>query len=167
MDPLVQIEWIAAGSAIIAAFGAGSLAAVATVTVSIITGRQALAKQRLDYARQDQVAERLMESNKRVAATAAVQIGKLDVIHTLVNSDLTKAIQGHLDEAIVAVSLADQVVQLHRKAGVEAPSEVLGIIDASNEKIAALRGDLAQRAKQQSLVEQKENASEAGGVELR
>ena len=157
MDPLVQIEWIAAGSGALA----GSMALTGVIGVALLSIRAATKKELRDFARQDEVAKRLLASNKIVtdnAITTFEQLGGIAattaVIHTLVNSDLTKAIQDKLDALLVQLALAEQVVSLHRKMGVEPPSEVLGIIEASKERIAATRKDLAQRAKQQSIVDQ-------------
>jgi hypothetical protein len=170
MDPLVQIEYIAGGSGVLA----GGIAAMTTLLMSYVTGRQAVAKEKRDYARQDEVAARLMRSNAVVADNAANTFGKLDniaatakVIHTLVNSDLTKAIQGELDATIIQMSLAEQVIALYQKSPVRPPQEVLGIVAACKDKIATLQADLAQRAKQQDRVDLEENIAASQGTNIR
>jgi hypothetical protein len=160
MDPLVQIEWIAGGSAVMAACGAGTIAFVGAVILSKMNARAAADKERRDYARQDEVALRLIKSNRQVVETAATTFDKLDgiaataaVIHTLVNSDLTKAIQGQLDAVTGQLKLAEEAVAVSRERGTEPSAEIIGIIEAGKEKISELQADLAQRAKQQTLAD--------------
>ena len=87
----------------------GLATAILTGTVSpILVGWFAAKRDRRnkkeDYDRQDVVAAKaaeaailLLAANERVAKTAAVTNQKLDVIHTLVNSNMTAAMQAELD----------------------------------------------------------------------
>jgi hypothetical protein len=157
MDPLISIQTMIAGGWI----GTGLIAGIFSIGGILIVGHQQRTARKEDWARQDTVAAKLIMSNQHVADNASRTFKQLegisvttDIIHTLVNSDLTKAIQGQLDKTIISVSLAQQVVDLHKKAGIEPPPEVLGIIEAASESISSLKADLAQREKQQSIVEE-------------
>lgn len=145
MDPLIEI-------ALITVMG--------PVILTGLNGTQQWFKERRDYKRQDAVAARLLASNQHVADNALKTFDKLDniaataaVIHTLVNSDLTKSIQGERDATQGQLTLAEQLVALHREHGVDPPQHVLYMIAACEERIARLTEDLTQRAKQQTIVD--------------
>lgn len=90
-----------------------------------------------DYARQDAVAAR----------TAAVTNGKLDVIHGLVNSNLTAALSAELDakEALL--------VLLRRVRVLEPSHEIDATLDATEAKIAELRATLDDRLAQTRIAD--------------
>jgi hypothetical protein len=145
MDPLIEIALITVTGPVI---------------LTALNGTQQWFKERRDYRRQDIVAQRLIESNRHVSENAIKTFDKLDniaataaVIHTLVNSDLTKSIQGELDATQNQLLLADQLMALHRERGVAPPQQVLDMIAVGKDRIAELTEDLAQRAKQQSIVD--------------
>lgn len=115
--------------------------------LSYLNNRQRHAERAEDYARQDAVAakaaeaaELLLESNKAVAATAKVTNNKLDVIHTLVNSTLTAAIEAQLEATVQQLEWMRHVVALSTNGE---PSR--DAIVAIESKIAELRVALKDR----------------------
>jgi hypothetical protein len=79
-----------------------------------LTDRARRRDKKEDYARQDIVADRaeeaarlLLEENKRVAEATAQTQGQLQEIHTLVNSNLTAAMQAELSacEALLEMKI--------------------------------------------------------------
>lgn len=113
-----------------------------------------------DWARQDQVANRLTErqdaiarqaaeaarllvvNNELVAETSASQGAQLDVIHTLVNSTLTGAKQATLE------ALQGQLLLLERFTPEDAD-----LIDAAQAAIAELRAELSDRTTQTEIAD--------------
>lgn len=98
----------------------------------------------------DQAAEAarlLLAANERVATTAAETNGKLDVIHTLVNSNMTAAMQAELDATTRELAMMREVASLNAAAGRAPTIEVLAAIDATESKISELTAAMADRAK--------------------
>ncbi len=153
------------------------------------TGRQLRASKKEDYARSDAVAAQaaeaarllaeqqnmaatkaaeaatlLLASNERVAETADITLGKLDVIHTLVNSSLTAAMQSELDATISQVVLMKEIVGLKRDAlrgttTTTTTTEAAVALDTAEKRIKELTKGLADRKAQQSTVVQQEKAA--------
>lgn len=101
-------------------------------------------------------AQLLLESNQRVAraaATAAAQTsGKLDAvaqqaaeIHTLVNSNMTAAMQGELDSTVRELAMMKEVIGLRRHGGQEPSVEALAAVEATESRVADLRSALNDR----------------------
>jgi hypothetical protein len=101
--------------------------------------QQEVAKQAAEAARL------LLANNERVAETQEQTNGKLDVIHVLVNSTLTAALQGEMDATVREVTLMKEVLALNRAAGREPSVEALAAIDVASTKIEDLRMALADR----------------------
>lgn len=164
--------------ALIAAFGAGTVG----LAGQLLLGRQAAKLRREekqeDWARQDKVAEQaeraaalllerqdavaaqaaeaaslLLDANERVAETAAVTNGKLDVIHTLVNSNMTAAMQAELDATVRELAMMHEVIDMKRAAGAEPSVAALAAVEATATKIDELQVTLADRLKQNEKVE--------------
>ena len=150
MDPSVQIALIVG----IFGFSGPLLLAVVQYMVHSREKRQ-------DYARQDVVAKQaatvaksLLISNEQVArnaetaATAVLVVtNKLDVIHTLVNSNLTTALQNELEAASRELVLMREVITLHTAAGRKPSVETLAAIRAAESKVSELRATLNDRLK--------------------
>jgi hypothetical protein len=103
----------------------------------------------------DQAAEAatlLLANNERVAETQKETNGKLDVIHTLVNSNMTAAMQSELDATVRELAMMQEVMELKRTAGQEPSPETLTAVGATTTKIAELQATLADRAKAQAQV---------------
>lgn len=142
----------------------GTVAALGSpILMSILTNRNALALKKQDWDRQDEVARRaeaaaarnaslIAELNQSTAEANKTTVGKLDVIHTLVNSTLTAAMQVALDgvqrELVLMErdSLTDPALVVSTKKKI---AELEKIIDERNKKteIADLQGQKADAAK--------------------
>jgi hypothetical protein len=130
-----------------------------------------------DWDRQDQVAEKaekaaadlaksqkriadkaeeaatlLLANNERVAQTQAETNGKLDVIHTLVNSNMTAAMQSEFDAVSRELAMMREVAALKQAAGQEPSAETTAAIGATEAKLHELDAALADRAQAQARV---------------
>ena len=110
-----------------------------------------------DYARQDALAARLVEQNK---AAAEVTNGKLDTIHTLVNSNMTAAMQSELDSVRRELVLMHEIIDLKRSAGTEPTKEALRAISATRDRIDELAAALEDRQQATDRIEAKEQADD-------
>lgn len=117
----------------------------------------------LDWEREDQkefqkekkaneVADRLLASNKEVAETAALTNGKLDVIHVLVNSNMTAAMRAELDATIRELALMRQIVERDKTDGRPVLPEALAALKSTQLKINELNSTLNDRLKQTQVV---------------
>lgn len=120
------------------------------------------AERREDAERQDVASDRaaeqtriLIDTNERIAyrtAEAAVMLeGKLDVIHTLVNSSMTAAKQSEFDAIERELAMMKEVVALRRSAGEEPTAETLATMDSIERKLRELSTELAERRAQDAL----------------
>lgn len=125
-----------------------------------------------DWARQDAVAAKaeaasraiadraaeaarlLAENNMLVAETAKETGKKLDVIHELVNSNMTAAMQSEFEAVTRELAMMREVVELRRAAGQEPGPDALAAIAATQAKLAELDVTLDDRAKAQNRVNQ-------------
>ncbi len=112
-----------------------------------------------DYDRQDAVAEKaqgvadqaaeaaklLVAANERVAATTADTNSKLDVIHVLVNSNMTAAMQAEHDARSESLVLMLEIAELKRSAGMDLLPEAAQAIAITKVRIAELRATLDER----------------------
>jgi len=142
-------------------------AMLSPVIMSWLTNRQMRLGKAEDYARQDAVAAKvdaaaakaaeaaklLLAANERVAATTVITNGKLDVIHTLVNSSLTTAVQDSLDARRISLALMLEIVELKKVAGKQPTRESLAAISSVKAKIAELETLLADRLRAQDAIE--------------
>jgi hypothetical protein len=106
-------------------------------------------EKREDWKRQDEVArkaagaaELLLAENKKVAATAVETQHQLKEIHTLVNSNMTAAMQAQL------VALKGQLALMERLANVAKPTvdetaAIAAVVSQIQELEAALKDRLA------------------------
>jgi hypothetical protein len=145
---------------IISLVGSAVLAIFASVTAPLILAHRTEVMHRedrlADYQRQDrmaaearaaaeEVANQLQVVNKRVNTTAEETNGKLDVIHTLVNSNMTAAMQAELDAIRREIVMMREVVALNLAAGREPTVGALAEIEATDEKIRKLEVQIADR----------------------
>jgi len=105
----------------------------------------------------DSTAALLLKSNTKAEASAKVQEAKLDQIHTLVNSNLTAAMQDQLDALKAMLVLLLETVDLkHAASPGAAPSkETVTTIAATKTKIAELSAQLEDRLKQTTFASAK------------
>jgi hypothetical protein len=111
----------------------------------------------------DQAAEAaklLLDANERVARTAQVTNGKLDVIHTLVNSNMTAAMQSEYDATVRELAMMREVMALKEAAGGSPGAEARAAIAATEVKLAELAAALEDRAEAAARVA----AGETGGA---
>lgn len=156
--------------AIVAALSAALTSTIAPILLAVIAYRQRRQEKFDEYTRQDQVAARvedaarkllqrqdevaakaaeaaklLLANNERVAADAEKANAKLDVIHTLVNSNMTAALQSEMDATTRELAMMREVVELKRAAGSDPTTEVLAAIEATKMKLGELAATLADR----------------------
>lgn len=123
---------------------AALLAGVASpYLISWQTNRQRRQERLDDYARQDAVADRLLRGQelaaRQVAATAQKTDQKLEVIHVLVNSNMTAAMQAALDATVTMLAVM-------RRLNILEPTAELGAdIEATKQKIAELQAAVNDR----------------------
>lgn len=150
------------------------LALIAFISPFIATLIQNNARRREkqdDYVRQDAVAAQAAEAARLLSAAqaktaaraeeVAALLGKntattndkLDVIHHLVNSALTDAMASEHEAIQRSLVMMEEVVALKKAAGLTPTQETLGIIEATKIKIDELNSRLADRARQQSIVD--------------
>lgn len=147
--------------------------------LAYITGRQRRAEKLEDYARQDLVADRvtdaadkaadvakqaaeaarLLVASNALAAEAAVQTaavtnGKLDQIHTLVNSNMDVALRAELGSKEEVLVMLREVMAVNTTAGRLPSPEALERIAATERKIAELRAVLTDRLAQTQIAQQ-------------
>lgn len=72
---------------------------------------------------------------------------KLDVIHKLVNSNMTAALQAERDATVRELAMMQEVIDLKRVAGHEPSPEALEAIVATKSKISELETTLMDRLK--------------------
>jgi hypothetical protein len=114
---------------------------------------QAAEAARLLLERQDAAdAQRAVAADLLVAANERLG-GKLDVIHTLVNSNMTAAMQAEYDATVRELAMMREVVALNHAAGREASAEALGAIAATDVKVADLWATLQDRLHQTKVAE--------------
>jgi hypothetical protein len=165
MDPTVVITLVVAVCTAI----------FSSVTAPIIlaqrTERMHRADQLEEYRRQDVVAKqaadvaaRLLKAQEaevvrtdevaRLAAKNSQQTKlKLDRIHTLVNSDMTAALQAQQDQAQIMVGTLKRVIQLAQAKGEKPDPEDLRELESAQASITRLEAVLADRQAQQAKVD--------------
>lgn len=155
-------------------------AIVSPLLLSLMTNRNRRLEKEQDYARLDMVAEKaekaaemvadkvrlvaqkaaedaklLVSINERVAAKAKLTIEKLDVIHALVNSNMTATMQSELDSHVVALALMIEIIELKRAAGSEPSVESLASIKSETLRVETLKKVLTDRIEQQKMFEKR------------
>jgi len=115
-----------------------------------LTARQDIAEEKAAEvaAQAAEAAQLLVESNRKQEEISKVQGAKLDQIHTLVNSNLTAAMQDQLDARTATLVLLKEVAAGRKLGGIEPTKETLGVIASNEGKIAELSAQLSDRKKQ-------------------
>ena len=125
-------------SAIFVAVMVAVASTVSPLLLAFLTGKQRREEREAEWARQDQIHAR--DKADQEASNEKIN-GKLEVIHTLVNSNMTAALKAEYDGAVREVML---MRELGRPAGVIADADA---------KIAELRSVLEDRLRQTDLVD--------------
>lgn len=140
----------------------GTLAALGSpLLMASLTNRNAIKLKEQDWKRQDEVAAKaeaastrnsllLAELNQKQNATAAVTIGKLDVLHTLSNSTLTAAMQIAMD------GLKRELILMERDPATDA-----AMVAATKKKMEEMQAILDERNKQTVVANLQEQQAEA------
>lgn len=100
-------------------------------------------------AKTDETAALLLADNKKVATATATTIEKLDVIHTLVNSNMTASMQSELIAVKAQLVLIREVMTLNNAAGHTPSVDTLATEKAAQDKITELAAALHDRLKVQ------------------
>ena len=110
-------------------------------------------------ARATAAAERLLaaqeEESARVVRAHQETSDKLDVIHTLVNSNLTAAMQSEYEAIGRELIMMGEVLEMRRAAGQEPSPGALDAIAATEAKLGELDHALAERRRVQDSLDQK------------
>lgn len=129
---------------------------IGPVTLLVLTNRY----RREDWARQDRVADRaaetaelLLANNQAVADTAEVTNNKLDVIHTLVNSNMTAALQGELDSTRANLATLRELIALRVSQGQEPNNDTLAALATLEAKVKKLAANLSDRLEQTKVAD--------------
>jgi hypothetical protein len=111
------------------------------------------ASQKVIAEKAAEAAELLLENNERVASTQQETNGKLDVIHTLVNSSMTAAMQSESDAVQRELAVMKEIMELKKAAGHEPGPATLAAIKATEAKLHELEAALADRRSAQKKAE--------------
>jgi len=127
--------------------------------VAAEAARLLLAKQEETVRAQQDVAAQaaeaarlLLANNERVARTQTETNGKLDVIHTLVNSNMTAAMQSEFDAVTRELAMMREVASLKQAAGHKPDAATLAAIEATEARLHELDANLADRKRAQDNV---------------
>lgn len=144
---------------------------LAPVVLMYLTSRERRRDKLEDYRRQDEVAAKVdraaaqaavtQQANIRrtdevarvAAAAAAEQRSQLKQIHTLVNSDMTAARQGELDQTRATLVMLKKIVAMDARDGRPPQAEDVAAIGATESRIKELQAILADRLVQMKAVE--------------
>ncbi len=98
-------------------------------------------------------ADLLAVNTGKVAEATKMTSDKLDIIHTLVNSSMTKAMQSEYDATVRELAMMHEVIALKRLGGQEPSIMAMSAIAATEEKLSELKAVLKDRLKQAQVVE--------------
>lgn len=143
------------------------VSAITPIVMSILASRQRAAEKKADNQRADEIADRLAVANvmASVAAKEAVVAAKttnekLDIIHILVNSTLTAAIQAAYDAKVAAGVVLRRLIGAEQAAGRVVNVDDAVLLRVLDAEIAELRVKLAGRARAASSVAQQQVVNE-------
>lgn len=115
----------------------------------------------LDLKRQDDVAARAAEVARALVENSGVTNTKLDVIHTLVNSNLTAAKESELSAIQRELVMMNEVISIKRATGHEPSVEALSAIKVTEARIADLKQELVERAEATAKADAQTTAAKA------
>lgn len=125
---------------------------IGPMALSWLNNRQARLARIEDMKRQDAVAVKAAEAldvakqSQQAIVAATVQTNdKLDVIHALVNSNLTLALQGELDATVRELALMRELIALHRLHGSDPSSEAKEAMAHTAARITSLQAQVNDR----------------------
>jgi hypothetical protein len=94
------------------------------------------------------VAVPLLRASRRNTEALAVQESKLNVIHTLVNSTLTAALQAQLDATRRELTMMMELTDMQREAGHAVSADRFAALGALRRKVTELTTAMADREQQ-------------------
>jgi hypothetical protein len=142
-----KVAAAAAAAADAAAEQVKAVAAQAAEAASILQAAQAESIRRTDEVAR-LTAQQAAQANARLDDTNS----KLDVIHGLVNSNMSAAMQSELDALTTSLAMMNEVVDLKRSSGSEPTAEAVISIQDTEAKIAELRATIADRLQQAEAI---------------
>ena len=132
--------------------GVASLSTLAPLITILLTSRTRSREKQEDWRRQDVVAEQAAKAAKLLldaqAQTSLQNIatqGQLRVIHTLVNSNLTKEMQDRFAALNAQIFLTKEVMRLNHLNNLEPDSASLAALHKLEEVAATLSTTLTER----------------------
>ncbi len=137
---------------------------ISPLILSFLTNRSRINEKELDWKREDkkekekadkaqEVADRLFASNEKAASNLIITNGKLDVIHTLVNSNMTAAMKSELEATIDKLIMMKQIVARDKADKITVLPEAILAIRNVELKITELEAILADRLKQTEVAD--------------
>jgi hypothetical protein len=123
---------------------------IGPVVIAIVNYRTARADKLIEWARQDEVARRLeahavdaKEQRETLAAQAEthrdVMDKKLDVVHSLVNSQLQAALAAEHDALEGQLTLITELIELRKTQGASPSEETIKTIEKITQRLDELR----------------------------
>jgi len=102
--------------------------------------------------RTDEVARLAEQQAALVGAKLDDTNGKLDVIHGLVNSAMTTALQSEMDALVTSLAMMREVMDLKKSGGHEPAAEAVIALQATEAKITELQASITDRLKQAEVI---------------
>lgn len=101
-------------------------------------------------AKTDTATDRIAEAAAAAQQASTATLGKLAEIHTLVNSNLTEAVQGELDSCERELASLKELVALRQTLGQEASLDAIAKVKETEQRILKLRAKLEDRKRAQA-----------------
>lgn len=115
--------------------------------------KQARATRAEDYRRQDVVAARLEGQNKKALKATQVTHKRLEVIHGLVNSQMTAAKLAELEALESKLVMMRQIAARDKSEKVPVDSQALAAIESTVTRIEELKVEIKDRERQAQLTQ--------------
>jgi len=154
-------------AALVVAMSAVLTGPFATGVVAYVTYRIRSREKSEDNARQDILALRTTEVARLLKENTHSTNSKLDeldrtskIIHTLVNSTLTKSMTSEYDATKRMYAMMLELIEIKQIQGLEPTTDSLVVVEATKIRLAELSIQLADRSKDQIMVDE---AVRAGG----
>lgn len=124
-----------------------------------------------EYARQDAVAKRLVESNKVIAnevvKSASVVNEKLDEVHVLVNSAYTAALQSAFEAVQAKYVVLQDSMEFKQEHDIPITSDVKADLEATKTKMDELSAAIAERLRKDAETKEAKAKAVLAGAQLK
>jgi hypothetical protein len=104
--------------------------------------------------------------DSRLEKLFTLMLDHLKVIHTLVNSNMTAAMQAELDATIRELAMMQEVIDIKRSVGQEPSPASLAALQRTEERVGELRATLQDRFKAGLVAAEQQKQVEAGTAEM-